>query len=107
MSDSYSISAHTGLVVQPYRTDQGKQAWVFRCWGSDTCDGWLSLDHTSERSAARALTSHIEEFHASGSPAPEVKIRIAGGLTERQRTEVGEIISDYMRRAERTGLAGR
>jgi hypothetical protein len=53
----------TGLVVQPYRNDRGQPAWVFRCWGTDTCDGWLSLDHTSEQSAQRARDRHVADEH--------------------------------------------
>jgi hypothetical protein len=60
---------HTGLVVQPYRTDQGRPAWVFRCWGTDTCDGWLSLDHTSRQSAERARDRHAAEAHTPQPPA--------------------------------------
>jgi hypothetical protein len=58
----------TGLVVQPYRTDQGRHAWVFRCWGTTTCDGWLSLDHSSEQSAERARDRHIHEAHTEEEP---------------------------------------
>ena len=55
---------HTGLTVQPYRrADDGSQKWVFRCWGTDTCDGWLSLDHTSEQSAVRDRDRHVTEEH--------------------------------------------
>lgn len=59
---------HTGLVVQPYRTDQGRPAWVFRCWGTDTCNGWLSLDHTSQQSAERARDRHVAEEHTEEQP---------------------------------------
>lgn len=58
---------HTGLVVQPYRNDHGDNVWVFRCWGTDTCDGWLSLDHPDEQSAVHARDRHITEEHA-GQP---------------------------------------
>lgn len=65
-----AISApYTGLVIQPYRNDRGDNVWVFRCWGSDTCDGWLSLDHHTEQSAQRARDRHVAEEHAE--PAPE------------------------------------
>jgi hypothetical protein len=107
MSETANLAAYTGLVVQPYRNDRGQRAWVFRCWGTDTCDGWLSLDHASEESAARRLVSHVEEFHASGVPAPEVKIRITGGLTEAQRTEVTRIVQEQVRRIGREGGASR
>jgi hypothetical protein len=53
----------TGLVVQLYRTDRGNPAWVFRCWGTDRCDGWLSLDHTSRQSAEHARDRHAAEEH--------------------------------------------
>ncbi|MFD5566613.1 hypothetical protein [Streptomyces cadmiisoli] len=52
-----------GLVIQPYRTDRGDPAWVFRCWGTERCDGWLSLDHTSQQSAERARDRHVSEAH--------------------------------------------
>lgn len=58
----------TGLVVQPYRNDRGDPAWVFRCWGTDTCDGWLSLDHATRQSAERARDRHIAEEHATEPP---------------------------------------
>jgi hypothetical protein len=60
---------HTGLVVQPYRNDRGQSAWVFRCWGTDTCDGYLSLDHRSPQSAERARDRHLAEDHST-PPAP-------------------------------------
>lgn len=107
MTEALTLTAHAGLVVQPYRDDQNRPRWVFRCWGTDTCDGWLALDHTSEQSAGRALVSHIAEFHTAAVTATEVKIRITGGLTERQRTEVAEIVRDAVRRADRTGQVGR
>jgi hypothetical protein len=59
----------TGLVVQPYRTDRGDPAWVFRCWGTDACDGWLSLDHPNRQSAERARDRHVAEAHAEPAPA--------------------------------------
>lgn len=54
---------NTGLVVQRYRNDRGQDAWVFRCWGTHTCDGYLSLDHTSQQSAERARDRHVTEDH--------------------------------------------
>lgn len=101
MTEVANLAAHSGLVVQPYRNDQGQARWVFRCWGTDSCDGWLSLDHHSEQTAARALASHVEEFHQVGNSAAEVKIRITGGLTDAQRREVTQILDDYARRLAR------
>lgn len=62
---------HTGLVVQPYRNDAGQPAWVFRCWGTDHCDGYLSLDHSSQQSAERARDRHLAEGHAIAEPAQD------------------------------------
>lgn len=56
------------LVVQPYRADDGTQKWAFRCWGTDTCDGWLGLGHHTEASAQRERDRHVAEEHA---PAPD------------------------------------
>lgn len=64
------MTVTTGLVVQPYRTDDGSPKWVFRCWGTDTCDGWLSLDHTNRQSAERARDRHIAEEHSKEQPGP-------------------------------------
>lgn len=55
---------HTGLIIQPYRNDRGEHVWVFRCWGTSTCDGHLSLDHHTRQSAERARDRHIAENHA-------------------------------------------
>jgi hypothetical protein len=66
--DADTTEPHTGLVVQPYR-DHGEQKWVFRCWGTDTCDGYLSLDHQSQQSAERARDRHVAEDHST-PPAP-------------------------------------
>ncbi|MET8826057.1 hypothetical protein ABZX40_13375 [Streptomyces sp. NPDC004610] len=49
------------LVVREYRADDGTRKWVFRCWGTDTCDGALSLDHTSQQWAERARDRHLAE----------------------------------------------
>ncbi|MFI5880867.1 hypothetical protein [Streptomyces sp. NPDC051554] len=53
----------TALVVQPYRNDHGQHRWVFRCWGANTCDGCLSLDHFTESAATSARDRHITEAH--------------------------------------------
>lgn len=60
-ADPHGIKA--GLVVQPY-TEHGERKWVFRCWGTDDgCDGYLSLDHTSQEWAERARDRHVAEDH--------------------------------------------
>jgi len=63
-SPATSDDPHTGLVIEPYRDDRNRPRWVFRCWGTDTCDGALSLDHSSEQSAQSARDRHIAEAHA-------------------------------------------
>jgi hypothetical protein len=60
--DADPTQPHTGLVIQPYR-DHGVEKWVFRCWGSDTCDGLISLDHTSQQWAEQARDRHLAEEH--------------------------------------------
>ncbi|MFD1656955.1 hypothetical protein ACFSL4_01570 [Streptomyces caeni] len=59
-ADPHGLKA--GMVVKAY-TDHGRQKWVFRCWGTDTCDGFLSLDHSSQQSAERARDRHLAEAH--------------------------------------------
>lgn len=98
MGEVVNLATHFGLVVQPYRNDRHENVWVFRCWGTDACDGWLSLDHHSEQSAVRAMTGHVEEFHSQGAQT-QVKIQISGGLTGAQRSEVTRIIEEHLKRA--------
>lgn len=73
------------LVVEPYRNDRGESAWVFRCWGASTCDGWLSLDHYTQESAERARDRHAAERH------PEEPLPMA---TNDRR----EVVADTIRR---------
>lgn len=51
------------LVIEPYRNDQNQPRWAFRCWGTDACDGWLSLELSSERWAEVVRERHIAEAH--------------------------------------------
>lgn len=59
----------TSTAVRPYRADDGSQKWAARCWGTDTCDGWLSLDHDTERWAEIARDRHLAEAHTAPAPA--------------------------------------
>lgn len=59
-ADPHGLEA--GMIVKPYR-EHGEERWVFRCWGTDTCDGRLSLDHSSEQGAQRARDRHVTEAH--------------------------------------------
>lgn len=64
-ADPYGLKA--GMIVKPY-TDHGVTKWVFRCWGTDDgCEGWLSLDHSSQASAERARDRHVAEAHTGHS----------------------------------------
>jgi hypothetical protein len=65
-ADPHGLEA--GMIVKAYR-DHGVEKWVFRCWGTDTCDGYLSLDHTSQQSAERARDRHAAEDHPP-TPVP-------------------------------------
>lgn len=82
---------HAGMAVKPY-TERGEQRWVFRCWGTDTCDGWLSLDHASENSAGAARDRHLVEAH------PEL---VATALRERRErvgllgAALGEVLAAF------------
>ena len=58
------------LAVEPYRNDRNQDRWAFRCWGAATCEGWLSLDHTSQQSAERARDRHVTEAHPEEQPMP-------------------------------------
>ncbi len=57
--------------VSQYRHDHGHQAWAWRCWGDGGCDGWLSLDNSSEETAQRRAARHVTEAHA---PADEQRV---------------------------------
>jgi hypothetical protein len=56
------------LTVQPYRADDGTQKWAFRCWGTDTCNGWLGLGHHTETSALRERDRHVADKHTQEPP---------------------------------------
>jgi hypothetical protein len=50
------------MTVQEY-TERGRKLWVFRCWGTDTCDGWLGLGHHTQTSALVERERHVVEAH--------------------------------------------
>lgn len=97
------------LVVQPYRADDGTQKWAVRCWGTDTCDGFLSLDHDSQQWAERARDRHAAEAHAAldepaagttaTSPAPGPYRHYKGGtydvVATATHTETGDRLVIY------------
>lgn len=58
------------LAVQQYRADNGTTKWAFRCWGTDICDGWLSLGHDTERWAEIARDRHVAEDHTAPESRP-------------------------------------
>lgn len=64
-ADPHGLQA--GMIVKPY-TERGQHKWVFRCWGTDTCDGWLSLDHGTQTSAESARDRHVAEAHPDPTP---------------------------------------
>lgn len=75
------------LVVEPYRNDQNQDRWVFRCWGTASCDGWLSLDHTSEQWAQRARDRHVAEEHGTSAPAATESATCTAILTDSVLTD--------------------
>jgi hypothetical protein len=77
-ADPHGLEA--GMIVKAYR-DHGAEKWVFRCWGTDTCDGALSLDHYSQQSAERARDRHVAEQHpAEPVPCPACRRADQAGL---------------------------
>jgi hypothetical protein len=60
-----------GCLIDPqYEPDvisgdgRGPGQWAWRCWGTDSCDGLLSLDHSSPAAARRAYDRHCLREHA-------------------------------------------
>lgn len=56
------------MTVSEY-TERGRRLWVFRCWGTDTCDGWLGLGHHTQTSALIERERHVAEAHEEPTPA--------------------------------------
>lgn len=56
------------MTVQEY-TERGRRLWAFRCWGTDTCDGWLGLGHHTQTSALLERERHVAEEHVESGPA--------------------------------------
>jgi hypothetical protein len=51
------------MAVREY-TERGRRLWVFRCWGTEACDGWLGLGHHTQTSALLERERHVAEEHA-------------------------------------------
>ena len=73
------------MTVQEY-TERGRTLWAFRCWGTDTCDGWLGLGHHTQTSALLEREQHVAEAHTAPAPAATE----ATGLRTRIRQLAGE-----------------
>lgn len=63
------------MTVREY-TERGRRLWAFRCWGTDTCDGWLGLGHHTQSSALIERERHVAEEHATGTRHVHVTITI-------------------------------
>jgi hypothetical protein len=59
------------MTVQEY-TERGRRLWAFRCWGTETCDGWLGLGHHTQTSALLERERHVAEEH--GEPTAEARL---------------------------------
>jgi hypothetical protein len=59
------------MTVQEY-TERGRRLWAFRCWGTETCDGWLGLGHHTQTSALLERERHVAEEHAD--PSAEARL---------------------------------
>jgi hypothetical protein len=54
------------MAVREY-AERGRRLWAFRCWGTETCDGWLGLGHHTQTAALAERERHVAEAH--GEPA--------------------------------------
>ena len=72
-ADPHGLKA--GMIVAPY-TEYGQRKWVFRCWGTDTCEGLVSLDHHSQGAAERARDRHTAEAHSAPTPLEEAQATV-------------------------------
>lgn len=55
------------MAVREY-TERGRTLWAFRCWGTDTCDGWLGLGHHTQTSALAERERHVLKEHQEQAP---------------------------------------
>lgn len=73
------------MTVREY-TERGRRLWAFRCWGTDTCEGWLGLGHHTQSSALIERERHVAEAHAAPAPAateaPVLYQHFKGGVYE-------------------------
>ncbi|HEY9410770.1 MAG TPA: hypothetical protein VIP77_14415 [Jiangellaceae bacterium] len=84
--------------VQPYQADDRTTKWAARCWGTDTCDGWLSLDHDTQRWAEIALDRHVTEAHAAPmDPAEAALARYAPSPVSAERAAVLREVADRLK----------
>lgn len=62
------------MAVREY-TERGRHLWAFRCWGTETCDGWLGLGHHTQTSALVERERHAAEAHSTEEPATDPELR--------------------------------
>jgi hypothetical protein len=86
------------MTVQEY-TERGRHLWAFRCWGTDTCDGWLGLGHHTQTSALTERERHVAEEHTAPAPA-------ATEATGHQYLSTGCFHGDHDYCKSMTGLNG-
>lgn len=101
------------MTVREY-TERGQHLWAFRCWGTDTCDGWLGLGHHTQTSALLERERHVAEAHKEPDPvSPELSERIRALIESevyeyRERTmfwpETGGVTQEIARLAARGAL---
>jgi hypothetical protein len=87
------------MTVQEY-TERGRHLWAFRCWGTDTCDGWLGLGHHTQTSALLERERHVAEMHAAPDPAAterETTTRLFAALHRSAEQDVSRVIALYER----------
>ncbi|MBT2508841.1 hypothetical protein J7I98_23725 [Streptomyces sp. ISL-98] len=92
------------IAINQYRHDHGHQAWAWRCWGDDSCFGWVGLDHRSEDAARREAARHLAEDHPPAvEPSDIVLTRHRGrGIIVTQAPQHSSIALDALASANST-----
>lgn len=56
------------MSVTWHRTNDGRPAWAWRCWGAGDCNGRLHLDCSTEEYARRSAHRHVANHHPEETP---------------------------------------
>ncbi|WCN06032.1 hypothetical protein [Streptomyces sp. M92] len=84
------------MSVQEYR-EHGRILWAFRCWGTDTCDGWLGLGHRTETSALLERERHVADEHGEQPAAAPAATKATAPEDEHDGPLVPPILTEAIR----------